>query len=282
MRLIFHGDDFGLTSGINRGIIRSFKEGLLSSASLVVNGEAAEEAVSLAKENPGLDLGVHLVLCDESPVLPPDQVPSIISGGSAFPPRREIVKAILIQRIDYREAEAEWSAQVKKALNAGLLISHLDGHQFVHLFPGLFPVCLRVADKFQIPYVRASILDLMTLEVGLKRLSQWVLLKWWVRVYVSRLLPSHIRTIDSLGFLHSGGRMSIGAVLRAVDALGKRRPSSVVEVNLHPGIGDEYTQKKYMHWQYNWKNDLDLLLDGSLKEAMDLRGVELTSFRKEL
>ena len=113
MKLIFHGDDFGLTSGINQGIIRAFKEGLLSSTSLISGGEAAEEAISLAKENPGLDMGIHLILCDEKPVLPAKDISSITSGRPHLPTRKQLQRAIFARKINYRELKTNGTPRSK-------------------------------------------------------------------------------------------------------------------------------------------------------------------------
>ena len=280
MRIIFHGDDFGLTSGINKGIIYSFKQGLLSSTSLVASGEAAEEAISLAKENPGLDVGIHLVLCDESPLLPPKFLSSIPSGGSFLPTRRKILEAILARKIDYQQVEAEWRAQIEKPLNAGIPITHIDSHQFVHLFPGLLPHCLRLARTYKIPYMRSSILDRISLDEGYKRLVQCIALKLWVRLFVLWRLPLGIKSVPTIGFLKAGGRMDCKSVLSTIDMIAEKKLCSEVEVMLHPGVGDAYTCHKYTHWQYHWNNDLELLLDRTLAEKLNRRGIEITSYRE--
>lgn len=282
MKVIFHGDDFGLTSGVNKGIIRSFSEGLLTSASLIAGGKAAQEAISLAKDNPGLDMGIHLVLCDEPPVLRPGDVSSIISSGACFPSRNHVLKAILSGRIDYRQVEAEWSAQVEKALNAGVRISHLDSHQFIHLFPGLLSVCLKIVKKYDIPFVRGSVDDLASLETGFTRLIQWAGLTLWTRSFVSRSLPSHVKVLPSIGFLAAGGRLNRDVLLKTLEALRSRKPVRAVEIILHPGTGDAHTSNKYSHWGYDWKKDLDLLTEKALKKDLALRGMRTTSFGKEL
>ena len=282
MKLIFHGDDFGLTAGINQGIILAFKEGLLSSTSLIAGGEAAEEAIALARENPGLDMGIHLILCDEKPVLPAEDISSITSGRPHFPSRREILKRVVKRVIDYREVEAEWNAQIEMILNAKIPITHMDGHQFIHLFPGLLPICLKIARKHKIPFVRTSNDDLATFEAGFMRFIQWAYLKLWIKIFISRSFSSNIRSVSSVGFLAAGGRLNRGTLLKNIDSLRRKKPSSLVEFILHPGIGDGYTAHKYSHWRYDWRKDLDLLIDSALKKALGRRGVELTSFGKEL
>jgi len=229
-----------------------------------------------------LDIGIHLVLCDEPPVLRPGDLSSIISSGACFPSRNHVLKAILSRRIDYRQVEAEWSAQVEKALNAGVRISHLDSHQFIHLFPGLLSVCLKIIKKYDIPFVRSSIDDLASLETGFTRLIQWAGLTLWTRSFVSRSLPSHVKVLPSIGFLAAGGRLNRDALLKTLEALRSRKSVRAVEVILHPGTGDAHTSNKYSHWGYDWKKDLDLLTDRTLQKDLALQGIRTTSFEKEL
>lgn len=281
MKLIFHGDDFGLTPGVNRGIIHSFGEGLLTSASLIAAGEAAEEAMSLARDTPGLDMGVHLTLCDERPVIRPADLSSLIPSGDRFPSRNHLLKTIMVRRIDYREVEAEWRAQVETTLNAGIRISHLDSHQFVHLFPGLLSICLKIARSYDIPFVRGAMVDQASLKAGLRRLIQWTGLAIWSRIYVSRLLTSSVRTVPSVGFLMAGGRLTRDVLLETLAALRSKTSVSTIEVMLHPGTGDAHTLHRYHHWGYDWKRDLDLLTDDGLKNELAASGIQTTSFWKE-
>ncbi len=281
MKLIFHGDDFGLTSGVNRGIIRSFREGLLTSASILAAGEAAPEAMSLARDNSGLDMGVHLTLCDERPVLRPRDLSSIIPSGDRFPSRNRLLKRILSGQIDYREVEAEWRAQVETILHAGIRISHIDSHQFVHLFPGLLSVCLKIVRAYDIPFVRGAMVDPASLKAGLWRLIQWTGLAGWSRLYTSRLLAPACRVIPSVGFLSAGGRLTREALLDTLTWLQSKTSAPTVEVILHPGTGDAHTLYIYRRWGYDWKRDLDLLTDAGLKNDLAQRGIQPTSFGKE-
>jgi len=281
MKLIFHGDDFGLTSGVNKGIIRAFKEGLLTSTSLMAAGEAAREAIDLAGNTPGLDMGVHLILCDEQPVLRPGKLSTIVGPGLSFPSRNHVLKAVLCGSIDYREVEAEWCAQVETALNAGLQVTHLDSHQFVHLFPGLLTVCRKIARRYGIPFVRGAIHDPPALHAGVTRLIQWTGLTLWTRFWVSRRLSSRVRVIPSVGFLCAGGRLTRDGLLKTLTTLRAKTPTPAVEVILHPGNGDSHTSDKYRRWGYDWKRDLDLLTDRSLREELALRCMTVTSFGKE-
>jgi predicted glycoside hydrolase/deacetylase ChbG (UPF0249 family) len=279
MKVIFNGDDFGLTTGINKGIIQSYKDGLLTSASIVASGEAAEEAISLAKQNEGMDVGIHLILSDERPLLPPERISSIISEDTFFPSRQKIFQTIITRKIDYNQVEAEWCAQIETCFNSGLAISHIDSHQFIHLFPTLFQLTLRLARTYKIPYVRTAIFDTISLESGLKRFFQWILLKFWILYYISPKVPEYIKTIPSIGFLQAGGRMNVDTLLSTLETIRMKQMVYAVEVMLHPGIADKHTVHKYSSWRYKWANDVKLLQQPSLAEALDSRGIEIVSYR---
>ncbi len=287
MKVIFHGDDLGLTPGVNRGIISAFKHGLLTSTSLMAVGEAAEEAMALALEHPGLDVGIHLVLADEPPLLAPEELSTLISKNGLLPTRNEILTAIFSRKLDYGQVEAEWRAQVEKVLNRDIEISHLDSHQFIHLFPGLFKVCRSISQRYNIPFIRNTMIEpslfsaLITPGIGLSRLLQWFGLWGWTRLLgATGEFPSEA-TIPSVGFLHTGGRMDCAMVLGILDKLAERRSCSRVEFILHPGMGDTHTHKKYKHWDYSWENDMALLLNNDLRKGLDMRHIKTTVFGKE-
>ena len=113
-RLIVNADDFGLTEGVNTGIVEAFQKGVLRSASLMANGRAFDDAVRLALENPGLDLGCHLML---------------ISGRAVSQPDQELPRSAprLMARLasDWRAdaIEREFAAQIEKIQAAGVSLS---------------------------------------------------------------------------------------------------------------------------------------------------------------
>ena len=281
MRVIFHGDDFGLTRGINQGIVQAFIKGLLTSASIATTGEAAEDALSLARVHPPLDLGVHLILCDERPLLPPEHIPSILSSDLGFLSRKQLLVRIIARKINVTAVYEEWKAQIERLLTAGIFPSHLDGHQYLHLYPALLPVTLKLAKEFSIPFIRGSMIDRSDLNSGIKRLAQWAVLKSWMALNLPRLGAIQGCLIPSVGFLRSGGRMTGEYILKTVDSLARKGLWPVIEINFHPGSGDPHTSRKYRHWHYDWRKDLDLLLDESLRNALLKRGIVFSSFRRE-
>lgn len=148
--LIVNADDLGISIPVNLAIRRGFREGIVTSASLLANmpafGHAVEEVI---RPNPGLGVGVHLSATSGPPVLPPERVPLLVDAqGSCF--RRGFVGLWRLLHSKRREAalcqiQEELAAQVERAEALGLQIDHLDGHQHVHMIPGLFDLVVGLA-----------------------------------------------------------------------------------------------------------------------------------------
>jgi predicted glycoside hydrolase/deacetylase ChbG (UPF0249 family) len=132
--LIPNADDFGFTRDVNQGIVEAHRHGILTATTLMATGAAFENAVELARENPELDIGVHLVLVD----------------SAGFPPTRPR----LLFSLGGIRIYDELVRQVRKVFDAGIQPSHLDTHKHTHLLPQVFQVVTRIAQEFKIPWVR--------------------------------------------------------------------------------------------------------------------------------
>jgi chitin disaccharide deacetylase len=138
-RLIVNADDFGNSASANQAIIQAHRQGVLTSASLMVNGDAFDEAVALAKENPKLGVGLHLTLCRGRSALPPSQVPTLVNSDGAF--EDSPVKAGLkyfFSAAARAELQREIAAQFDKFAQTGLKLDHVNGHLHFHLHPAVF------------------------------------------------------------------------------------------------------------------------------------------------
>jgi len=136
-RLILNADDFGLTRGINRAIGELHAAGALTSATLMANGPAFDDAVAVAHAHPGLGVGCHIVLVDGTPLSPPETVPTLLGAdGKNFRASLiDFVRDLWLGRIDPAEIEREALAQVQKLQRAGIDVTHLDTHKHTHIFP---------------------------------------------------------------------------------------------------------------------------------------------------
>jgi len=155
-RLIVNADDFGLTRGINRAVAELHAAGALASATLMANGPAFDDAVAIARANPLLGVGCHVVLTDGSPVSPPEAVPTLIgSDGRNFRPKlAKFLQALIAGRIRAEDIAREALAQIEKLQRAGIAITHLDTHKHTHLFPMVARSLLDVAERTGIRAIR--------------------------------------------------------------------------------------------------------------------------------
>ncbi len=138
-RLIVNGDDFGAAAPVNAAIAEAFRAGILTSASLMITGEAADEAVALARELPGLRVGLHIVLLSGRSCLPPEEVPHLVDARGRFPenPLAAGVRWTL-QAAARDELRREVEAQIARFQSTGLPLDHLNSHRHFHVHPLVF------------------------------------------------------------------------------------------------------------------------------------------------
>jgi len=120
MKVVFHADDFGLTRAVNAGIVEAHQRGMLGSASLMPGARAAADAAALARALPGLDVGLHVTLVEERPILPPDRIPSLVSGERFWPSHTSVFARWASGRWRAVEAAAEAEAQWQRLVELGV------------------------------------------------------------------------------------------------------------------------------------------------------------------
>jgi predicted glycoside hydrolase/deacetylase ChbG (UPF0249 family) len=140
VNIIVNADDFGLTQGMNRGIMDCFLAGSISSTTLLVNMPATEEAAGYARDHPSLGVGLHFNLTLGRPVSDPSSVPSLVGPDGCFPGRSSCEKRLLKGSIKRSDIIREFRAQVERFEDLGLKVTHIDSHQHVHLFPQVFDI----------------------------------------------------------------------------------------------------------------------------------------------
>jgi hopanoid biosynthesis associated protein HpnK len=156
-RLIVNADDFGRSSSINRAVIRAHREGILTTASLMVNEAAFDEAVALAAENPRLGVGLHLTLLCGHATLSRTRIPGLVNE------RREFSNGAVTAGLRYFllpslrvQIETELEAQFERFATAGLPLDHVNGHLHIHLHPVVFSILMRRAQEWRIARVRLT------------------------------------------------------------------------------------------------------------------------------
>lgn len=145
-KLIINADDFGYSRGVNYGIIDSYQKGILTSATFMTNMPGASQAAELAKQNPGLGVGVHLVLTCDRPLL--DSHNTLVDVNGDF---RKLNFYEGGFTIDYDEVYSEWKAQIERFLSYGLEPTHLDSHHHINSFGSIPEVFLKLAQEYNLP-----------------------------------------------------------------------------------------------------------------------------------
>lgn len=250
-RLIVSADDLGLTGGVNRGILDAHHYGAVTSASLMANGEAFEEAVAMARRAPRLSVGVHLNLTQGIPVSPPSGIPSLVDARGRFylTPGRLLCR-LITRRINLREIELELQEQILKVLRAGIIPTHLDGHKHVHILPGISKIVIRLAQEFGISSVRCP-LEEFPMAIRLPRgrrdpqtsvLKQYLVgraVSLFARRFRRRLSqaavvwPAHFFGLGETGFL----------TIQTLESILKRLPEGVSELMCHPGYANSHLKR---------------------------------------
>lgn len=157
-KLIINGDDFGLSAENNAGIIAAYRAGVLTSTSLMMGGDAAQEAIELAREYHNLAVGLHVSLADTKPCLPPELIPLLVGSNGCFPTHDDTAhRAALRSREGRRQLRAEIAAQFRAFAATGLAWDHVNTHRHVHRFPPVAYLFFREAARWpvrvsRIPY----------------------------------------------------------------------------------------------------------------------------------
>jgi predicted glycoside hydrolase/deacetylase ChbG (UPF0249 family) len=272
-RLIVNADDLGLHRAVNDAVAEGARRGFITSASLVANGEAAEEAIRLAREL-HLDVGAHLNVSQGRPLRRPAEVPSLLDGGGRLRfSGAALALAALSGRVRLPEAESEWRAQLERLLAAGLTLSHLDSHRHAHWAPRLFGLALRLAEEYGIPFVRLPDFPAGGLPGGLRG-AAFAATRALAPLYARACRRGGRRWLPALG-VAEGGRLdeSLG------EALG--RPwEGVRELVCHPSLASAGRDALYSPG-YGGEKELRALAGTLTPEFLRRSGIELTSYRRE-
>jgi hopanoid biosynthesis associated protein HpnK len=154
-RLIVTGDDFGLAEPVNEAIERAHREGILTTASLMVGGPAAADAVSRARRLPELRVGLHVVVVEGRPVLPPSDLPDLVDERGELP--SDLVAAgfrFFFSRRVRRQLGAEIRAQFDAFRRTGLPLDHVNAHDHLQVHPTVLGLLLAIGREHGDPPIR--------------------------------------------------------------------------------------------------------------------------------
>jgi hopanoid biosynthesis associated protein HpnK len=276
LKLIVNADDFGLSERVNDGILQSHGSGILTSASIMANGAGFEHAIGICRAVPTLDVGIHLTLVEEEPVLRTNLVPSLIDGTGRLHRHAAIfTRRYFAGTIRLEEVECELEAQIQKVMSYGITVSHLDSHQHLHMLPQVLAITIKLAKKYGIGAIRLpreTIRRYMFSGQGAaRRMLQLLILNMFCRFGKN---TNSTRVDEFVGFFFSGNlhKNNLGKLLECLPTSG------TCELMCHPGFDDAST--RYGHWGYHWSNELNALTDPEMADFLRQRNVALISYRQ--
>jgi chitin disaccharide deacetylase len=243
-RVIFSADDFGLTESVNEAVELAHREGALTSASLMVAGPAAADAVRRARELPGLRVGLHLVVIEGPAVLPQSRIPDLVDAGGRFPADQ------LRLGVDYffrpgvrRQLAAEIRAQFAAFAATGLTLDHANAHKHMHLHPTVGRLLIDIGREFGLPAVRIpaeppAVLAACGTRVGVGDRA----LYHWTRLLRRQARGAGLVTNDHCFGLAWSGHMTTDRVRRLLGVL----PDGVSEIYFHPAAASDPTLRRLM------------------------------------
>ncbi len=274
IRLIVTGDDFGLAVPVNEAVEAAHRDGILAAASLMVGGDAATDAVERARRLPALRVGLHVVLVEGRPVLPPASVPDLVCADGEF--RRNVTAAgfrFFFQPGIRRQLEAEIRAQFEAFRQTGLRLDHVNSHNHMHLHPTVLRIILRVGrfyglDAMRVPYEPALAAWRASRRGLVGRAVAGVALAPWTGLLKHRLRRARIKANDFVFGMSDSGGMDEARLLALLDQV----PRGVTEIYFHaatrrcPEI--DRTMPGYRH-----QDELAALTSPRVRDELTRRGL---------
>ena len=284
-QVILNADDFGLTRGINDGVIRAHLDGILTSATLMATGPAFEDAVEKAKANPKLGVGCHLVLTGGISVAPPQEIPTLASPEGQLPETlASFVARVTSGRIRSSDIETEVRAQIDRIRRAGLEPTHVDTHKHTHVHPRVMRVVALVARDCGIARIRNPIESFRdswdstrTDGVGrIKDLAASTAVLSVASQFRAMAKRCNLRFPEHFLGLAATGRVTAAALGRLIDSL----PEGTTEIMLHPGICDADLASTGSRLQHQRQVEMEALLSPEARRAVENRAVQLITYRE--
>jgi predicted glycoside hydrolase/deacetylase ChbG (UPF0249 family) len=275
VNLIVNADDFGISEAVNRGIVEAHERGIVTSTSIMATGLKFEHAVELARLHPSLAVGVHLVLTEHRPLIGPSAAASLVRSDGAFEPHlRQLLARRLRGRVSLAEVRRELDEQIRRVRSAGIAINHLDGHQHVHVLPGVAEVVAELAAAHGVSAVRYPAERIRGYMLRNFAYARRVVEQAALNAFCAISPLGRLRRSDEFVGFYFGGRLDEANLETVLAALPKR---GTVELMCHPGHED---MKPQADWHYAWAAERDALTSPRIRTLVLARGMQLVSHPK--
>ena len=275
-RIIVNADDFGRHRRINEAVERGVTEGILRSATLMAGGRAFADAADRVRRLPELGLGIHFTLVDGFPILPPEEIPSLVDENGVFLPNYgAFSKHYAKGGVRLAEVRAELAAQLAKFEAAGLRVDHADSHQHMHVLPGIVEVVIGLCREAKIPALRAPFAPLFAGEFGgVGQFVGRVGLALLARNAASLARRAGLFVPEHFTGIVAGEAVDEAELLAAIKSLRE----GTTEVMMHPGTANEELVRD-CGWQHDFEAELAAILSPKAAKLLEEEGIEVVNFQ---
>jgi chitin disaccharide deacetylase len=267
-RLVVNADDFGFSESVNEAVVRAHQNGILTTASLMVNEAAAGQAVQMARQHTALGVGLHLSLVCGEAALSPGKIPNLAGPNGKFSDNAPIAGMKYFFSAKCRaQLRAEIAAQFEKFHATELPLDHVNGHLNMHLHPVILGILLENSEKWGIRAMRLTS-DRFFLNSQIAsgnwgyRVSHAVIFRMlseWARPRLARKMIRHTGAV--FGLLQSS------RVDRAyIEKLLPRLPMGDSELYSHPSLD-------------HFKNEYDALVDPAIRRLLEQQRISLIRYQ---
>ena len=275
-RILVNADDFGRHELINRAVGRAFDTGCLRSATLMAGGIAFDDAVALAKKIPGLGVGIHFTLANGNPVLPTQEIPTLVTEDGTFHGDYvKFLKRYISGKISLDEVRTELAAQLEKIQRAGLTLTHVDSHQHLHHVPGIVEIVLELAASAGINAMRVANtkifdgeLDSLGKFVGRLGLGSLAMFAAHAAHKKNFATPEHFAGIVA------GESVSENFMVKLIENLR----DGTTEVMLHPGT-DNKILRDFCEWDHDFEEELAAVTSPRVLNLLAEKNIQAVNFR---
>jgi chitin disaccharide deacetylase len=256
---------------------KASRDGILTCASLMVGAPAARDAVARAQRLPGLRVGLHVVLVDGRPVLPPREVPELLRADGAFDD--DMLRAgmrFFFSAAARRQLAAEIRAQLSAFRATGLVLDHVNTHKHFHIHPTIAALILAIGREFGMKAMRVPAEPMALLRRAAAAEGGRVsppLYAPWIALLRRRLRRAGLTVNDHLLGLAWSGKMTEARVLRLIEGL----PSGTTELYCHPATAQTPSLARTMP-DYLPAEELAALVSPAVRRLVERSGIELVSY----